>query len=173
MPKKALHEYLVCKDVPSWPSSVGCSIDVFRINTKIPYNHNFDRLPPTCLTVVTLHAANAKAAKKASGLRCPGVGKRNGLSGVRRPLVRKTAARSISTIASDISRNWGRPYYGAVPYLNAMYSLHSISDNYGADTGQSVVLYFLANAQSWRGPEAKRIKRELNALLPARYRSPQ
>ena len=73
--------------------------------------------------------------------------------------------RSINTIAKDISADWTKVYFGAVPYLDAMHSLNSIDDNYMYDTGKSVVRYFLANAQSWRGDKAREIKKELKAML--------
>ena len=74
-------------------------------------------------------------------------------------------ARSIGTIALEIKRTWTKPYYGAVPYLNAMLSLDSLDDQYGYDNARSIVLYFLANASTFRGPDAKRIKAELKALV--------
>jgi hypothetical protein len=46
-----------------------------------------------------------------------------------------------------------------------MESLTSVNDNYYADTGRSVVLYFLSNASGWRGETARRIKNELKTLL--------
>ncbi len=73
--------------------------------------------------------------------------------------------RSLSVIASEIRRSWAKPYFGAVPYLDAMRSLDKISDEYGADSGQSIVLYFLANAQTWKGEDARRIKAELNKIV--------
>lgn len=75
--------------------------------------------------------------------------------------------RPLTAIAADIRRHWPRVNYGAVPYLNAMSQCHSINDMYMHDTAASVVRYFLANAGTWRGAEAKRIKQELNALLKA------
>ncbi len=76
--------------------------------------------------------------------------------------------RSISTIAREIEADWSKigkgVNYAAKPYLNAMKSLDKISDNYGADTGKSVVLYFLSNASSYRGETAKRLKAELKAM---------
>lgn len=57
--------------------------------------------------------------------------------------------------------------YAARPYLQAMYSLDSLSDMYGADNGRSIVAYFLSNASSWRGETARRIKAELNGMLKA------
>jgi len=73
--------------------------------------------------------------------------------------------RTISAIASEISSDWRKPYFGAVPYLQAMKTIGAINENYGCDTAKSVVLYFLANATSWRGENARRIKAELKDLL--------
>lgn len=72
--------------------------------------------------------------------------------------------RSISTIAREIRADWQKPYFGAVPYLSAMQSLDSIEDNYYEDSGKSVVLYFLANAQTWKGEKARAIKAELKKI---------
>lgn len=77
--------------------------------------------------------------------------------------------RSISTIAREIEADWSKigkgVNYAAKPYLDAMKSLDKISDDYGADTGKSVVLYFLSNASSYRGETAKRLKAELKAMV--------
>ena len=73
--------------------------------------------------------------------------------------------RPIYEIARDIRTNWPKVNYAAAPYLAAMRDLNVITDKYVYDTGASVVRYFLANASSWRGPEAKRIKAELKAML--------
>lgn len=73
--------------------------------------------------------------------------------------------RPIYQIARDIRADWKRPYFGAVPYLDAMASLNSPEDSYYADDARSVVLYFLTNASTWRGPAAKAIKAELKAML--------
>jgi len=84
--------------------------------------------------------------------------------------------RALHEIARDIRNNWrtkdGRPNinYAAAPYLDAMSQLGSMSDKYGCDTATSIVIYFLGNAQHWRGTEAKRIKAELKAMLPKSYR---
>ncbi len=72
--------------------------------------------------------------------------------------------RPIHEIATQIARSWKNINYGAKPYLNAMYTLNSIDDMYMQDTAKSVVLYFLANAQTWRGEDAKRIKAELKKM---------
>jgi len=73
--------------------------------------------------------------------------------------------RSLDTIARDISRDWTKPYFGAVPYLNAMHNLQSISDKYHYDNAESVVRYFLSNATTWKGENARAIKAELKSLL--------
>jgi hypothetical protein len=69
---------------------------------------------------------------------------------------------SISAIAAIIARDWKNPYFGAQPYLSAMYSMDKITDPYLADPGTHIVNYFISNAQTWRGPVAKLVKAELN-----------
>lgn len=76
--------------------------------------------------------------------------------------------RSLSTIAREIRSDWKKPYFGAVPYLDAMLTLNSIKDNYYYDSGRSIVVYFLANANTYRGETAKRIKLELKSILAGR-----
>ncbi len=73
--------------------------------------------------------------------------------------------RMISVIAREIRSAWPKVNYAAEPYLSAMASLGSIQDHYGYDTADSILRYFLGNARAWRGPEAKRIKAELKAML--------
>ena len=75
-----------------------------------------------------------------------------------------TAPRPLSTIAADIRANWKNPYFGAVPYLDALGSLTSITDYFYADDAKSIVLYFLANATTWRGETARTIKAELKKI---------
>lgn len=75
-------------------------------------------------------------------------------------------ARKIYEIAQEIEQTWCEkvtPY--ARPYLDAMHDLSSMADHYFCDTADSVVRYFLANATTWRGEDARRIKAELKALL--------
>lgn len=85
--------------------------------------------------------------------------------------------RPISVIAHEIARDWKKVYFGAVPYLQAMFTLNSIDDMYMYDDARSIINYFLANANTWRGPVAKQIKEELKALLkgkpsPESYEDP-
>ena len=73
-------------------------------------------------------------------------------------------ARRLYEIAREIRKDWKNVSYCAAPYLQAMLCLDSITDNYGFDSGRSIVAYFLSNAGSWRGETAKRIKSELKAM---------
>ena len=73
--------------------------------------------------------------------------------------------RSLSTIANDIRKDWAKPYFGAVPYLDAMETLNTIRDSYYYDDASDIVRYFLANATTWKGETARAIKAELKAML--------
>ena len=73
--------------------------------------------------------------------------------------------RPIKHIAREIRNDWKNPYFGAVPYLEAMHSLSDINDSYYYDSAKTIIIYFLGNAQSWRGEVAKRIKAELKQLI--------
>jgi hypothetical protein len=81
-----------------------------------------------------------------------------------------TAPRPIHVIAREITRVWrdkdgnSKVYFGAVPYLQAMHGLSDITDTYGYDDAKDVVMYFLSNASTWRGEDAKRIKQELKKM---------
>jgi hypothetical protein len=74
------------------------------------------------------------------------------------------SARPLYQIANEIKKDWVKPNYAAKPYLDAMQCLSSVNDSYGWDSGKSVVLYFLCNANTWKGENAKRIKAELKSL---------
>ena len=76
-----------------------------------------------------------------------------------------TETRTLGTIARDIRTHWVKPYFGAVPYLQAMSTMDTLEDAYGLDDARSIVRYFLANAGTWRGEDARRIKAELKAML--------
>lgn len=73
--------------------------------------------------------------------------------------------RPLHVIARDIAANWPRVNYAAVPYLDAMRQLDKITDNYICDPADHIVRYFLSNATSWRGDDARRIKAELRAMI--------
>ena len=73
--------------------------------------------------------------------------------------------RTLSEITVEIRKDWKNVYFGAKPYLDAMETLNSVKDDYGLDSGKSIVAYFLANASSWRGEVARRVKKELNSMI--------
>ena len=75
--------------------------------------------------------------------------------------------RTLREISFEIRSDWTKVSPYAEPYLKAMQSLNSIDDVFYADSARSVVAYFLANASSWRGENARRIKAELNKMLKA------
>lgn len=82
-----------------------------------------------------------------------------------------TTTRPLHEIADEIYALWrdknGKPnvWYGAKPYLEAMASLDKITDKYFADRGDDIVAYFLGNATTWKGDDARRIKKELRGML--------
>jgi hypothetical protein len=77
--------------------------------------------------------------------------------------------RPLNEIAREIEQVWGSigkgVNYAARPYLDAMKELSSVQDRYFYDSGHSVVIYFLSNATTFRGEDAKRIKAELKSLI--------
>jgi len=77
---------------------------------------------------------------------------------------------SLSDIAMIIEKDWGRVHISAKEYLNAMHKIKSVNDNYGLDTGASVVAYFLANAKGWSGERAKIVKLHLRKLIEDYYK---
>ena len=76
-----------------------------------------------------------------------------------------TQIRPLHEIAREIEKTWTKPYFGAVPYIQAMRSLNTINDSFYADSAKSVVLYFLSNATTWKGDDARRIKAELKKMV--------
>lgn len=68
-------------------------------------------------------------------------------------------------IALDIKRDWTNISPAAKPYTVAMGQMKDFGENYYLDSGESVILYFLANAGTWRGEVARRVKAELKQIL--------
>jgi hypothetical protein len=73
--------------------------------------------------------------------------------------------RKLKEVALEIRKDWKKPYFGAVPYLDAMLQLDSINDRYFFEDGRTQVIYFLSNAQTWRGERAREIKKYLKSIL--------
>jgi hypothetical protein len=76
-----------------------------------------------------------------------------------------TLSRPICEIAQEIRNDWKNVYFGAKPYLEAMFCLFKITDTYIEDSANSVISYFLCNAGTWKGETAKRVKKELNKMI--------
>lgn len=78
---------------------------------------------------------------------------------------------TIAQIARMIRDDWSLRGKGvnfaAKPYLDAMLSMETVQSSYGLDTGQSIVVYFLSNASSYRGDLARAVKIELKKRLAA------
>lgn len=77
----------------------------------------------------------------------------------------KSETRPVYEIAREIIHDWKNPFYGAAPYLEAMLYLRTPEDNYGFDSGNMIIRYFLSNAATWKGETARRIKKELKSMI--------
>lgn len=73
--------------------------------------------------------------------------------------------RPIYEIAKEIRETWKPVSPFALPYLQAMFCLNKVTDKYYMDDAKSIILYFLSNAQNWKGETAKRIKTELKEMI--------
>ena len=75
--------------------------------------------------------------------------------------------RTFQQIARDIKSTWMNVYFGAVPYLEALLTLDTTDSEalYGIETAGDITRYFLANAQTFRGADAKRLIAELKSML--------
>lgn len=75
--------------------------------------------------------------------------------------------RTFQQIAKDIKSTWLNVYFGAVPYLEAMLELDTTDPDapYIFETARDMVTYFLANAQTFRGEDARRLKAELKSMI--------
>lgn len=73
--------------------------------------------------------------------------------------------RSIKDIAKEIKQVWVKPNYAAVPYLDAMLQVEKPDDMFYADKASHIVAYFLSNASTFRGDDAKRLKAELKKVI--------
>jgi hypothetical protein len=72
---------------------------------------------------------------------------------------------TVSEIAHAIAKDWTNVSPYAADYLNAMKEIRSVNDNYYADSAKSVILYFLANASSYRGENARSYKALLKDMV--------
>jgi hypothetical protein len=72
---------------------------------------------------------------------------------------------SVSEIAHAIAKDWKNISPYAKDYLNAMKEIRDINGAYYADSAKSVVLYFLANASTYRGENARAYKALLKEMI--------
>jgi hypothetical protein len=72
---------------------------------------------------------------------------------------------TVSEIAHAIAKDWTNVSPYATDYLNAMKEIRSVEDNYYADSAKSVILYFLANANTYRGENARAYKALLKEMV--------
>lgn len=80
--------------------------------------------------------------------------------------------RPIYQIAEEIIEKWTKmPDYILISYVTPMLELNTIDDYYYADDAESVILYFLSNAESWRGDDARRLKAELKQICKSKSRN--
>lgn len=73
--------------------------------------------------------------------------------------------RDVRDIAFEVVGDWRKVAYAARPYLDAMLTITSIDEMYGAEEARHIVMYFLNNASQWKGDVAKRIKHELRCMV--------
>ena len=72
---------------------------------------------------------------------------------------------TVSEIAYAIAKDWQNISPYAKDYLNAMKEIRDINGSYYADDAKSVVLYFLANASTYRGENARAYKALLKEMV--------
>ena len=76
--------------------------------------------------------------------------------------------RSLETIANEIQKDWKTMPEYARAHFRAFQFATDMSEMYGLDSVKWEVAYFLGSAQTWKGDTARRIKKELNAMLKAK-----
>lgn len=72
-------------------------------------------------------------------------------------------ARTPREIFAEVRQDWKKPYFGAKPYMEALGQLENWNSRYYAEDARGLGLYFLANAGTWRGEVARRVKAEIKA----------
>lgn len=75
--------------------------------------------------------------------------------------------RTFSEVAREIRAKWSKPYFGAVPYLDALEQVHTSDKNapYMVEQVKDIVLYLLCNIATFRGADARRLKTELKEMI--------
>jgi hypothetical protein len=73
--------------------------------------------------------------------------------------------RPLSVIAEEIYKDWKPMPNYAYEHFKAFRYATDMTEMYGCDKVKWEVAYFLGSAQTWKGEVARRIKKELNAML--------
>lgn len=75
--------------------------------------------------------------------------------------------RTFKQIAIEIKKVWPKPYFGAVPYIDAMMCLDTTDPKapYLFEHADEIVLRFLCNAHTFKGEDTRRIKAELKSMV--------
>lgn len=75
--------------------------------------------------------------------------------------------RTFSEVAREIRAKWSKPYFGAVPYLDALAEVHTSDKNaqYLFEQVKDIVPYLLCNMTTFRGADARRLKAELKDMI--------
>lgn len=70
-------------------------------------------------------------------------------------------------MAREIRAKWSKPYFGAVPYLDALAEVHTSDKNaqYLFEQVKDIVPYLLCNMDTFRGADARRLKAELKDMI--------
>jgi len=69
------------------------------------------------------------------------------------------SSKTINEIGFLIERSWINPFYGAIPYMKAMQRI--VNGAFYQDDEETIILYFLSNARTWKGETAREVKKEL------------
>jgi hypothetical protein len=72
---------------------------------------------------------------------------------------------TVSDIAHAIAKDWKNISPYAADYLNAMKDIKDIDSAYYSDSAKSVILYFLVNANTYRGENARAYKTLLKKMV--------
>ena len=75
------------------------------------------------------------------------------------------APRALSVIAAEIKKDWATPTFTAGTYLHSMHFMNDVEERNSGQDGCTIVRGFLKNASLWKGPVARRVKRELKELI--------
>ena len=105
--------------------------------------------------------------EKVSAPKSTGSGKRSEAVSERdSQLIQKGDLNEISNLIFEDFREQGKKIPVPLsPYLDAMSTLRSVKDNYGMDSGRSVVAYALSNMGTYKGATARAIKARLKELI--------